>query len=444
MKGESTVKKNQKYLKSYILCFFALSLILCSTTAFGATIYVPGDYSTIQAAIDTANPGDTILVADGTYNENVTVDKQLVIKSVNGYSATTVVGRQYCFDHVFEVMAGEVTIEGFTIYDDATNPSDIQAGIFLASGTSHCTIANNRCGYDTTHNNGNGIVLDNSNNNTISGNISNSNYRQGIELLASNYNSISGNSCNFNYWGYGIELGNSDNNSLSSNICNSNYRPGIILFHSSNNKLSRNNCSLNDRGIALASSTGNTIVGNNCSENSEGIELRYSADNNILLNNVCNSNVNRGILFYQSCANNTISGNTFSENKYGLSLINSSDNTFYLNNFADNTNQNVGSGGSNNWYSPTKINYIYKDSLHTSCLGNFYSDHDLFDFDDDGVTDDPYVLGANEPDDEYPIIATSDNYSVVVLPSLEGDFDRDGDVDGADLAVFAENFGKTH
>ena len=44
-----------------------------------ATLIVPDGYPTIQAAIDAAGPGDTILVRPGTYFENVTLDKPVVL-----------------------------------------------------------------------------------------------------------------------------------------------------------------------------------------------------------------------------------------------------------------------------------------------------------------------------------------------------------------------------
>ena len=38
---------------------------------------VPGEYPTIQAAVDAANPGDDIIVQKGTYKENVVIDKNI-------------------------------------------------------------------------------------------------------------------------------------------------------------------------------------------------------------------------------------------------------------------------------------------------------------------------------------------------------------------------------
>ena len=37
----------------------------------GDIIYVPDDYKTIQKAIDNASDGDTIIVRDGIYKENI-------------------------------------------------------------------------------------------------------------------------------------------------------------------------------------------------------------------------------------------------------------------------------------------------------------------------------------------------------------------------------------
>ena len=48
-----------------------LSLAFVGTSAtFAATINVPGDYPTIQGAINASSNGDVINIAAGTYNEH--------------------------------------------------------------------------------------------------------------------------------------------------------------------------------------------------------------------------------------------------------------------------------------------------------------------------------------------------------------------------------------
>jgi hypothetical protein len=53
-------------------CLITFIIILHYSYLSAATIYVPRDYSTIQQAINNVSSGDTIIVANGTYNENLT------------------------------------------------------------------------------------------------------------------------------------------------------------------------------------------------------------------------------------------------------------------------------------------------------------------------------------------------------------------------------------
>jgi hypothetical protein len=66
----------------------AAGLMTLASMAFSATWNVPGDFPTIQQAINAAAPGDTIQVAAGVYAESLTVNKQLIIQ---GAGNTTII-----------------------------------------------------------------------------------------------------------------------------------------------------------------------------------------------------------------------------------------------------------------------------------------------------------------------------------------------------------------
>jgi len=53
---------------------------LCTGAAFSAVIGVPGDCATVAEAIATAQAGDVVKLAPGTYTEQIVVDKPLTIK----------------------------------------------------------------------------------------------------------------------------------------------------------------------------------------------------------------------------------------------------------------------------------------------------------------------------------------------------------------------------
>ena len=62
---------------------FRLSSILVSafTMLSASIINIPSDYSTIQEGINASTDGDTVLVAQGTYVENLILEKEIVLAS---------------------------------------------------------------------------------------------------------------------------------------------------------------------------------------------------------------------------------------------------------------------------------------------------------------------------------------------------------------------------
>ena len=328
-----------------IVLALALITLLCGTAS--ADIYVgPGENeATIQGAVNNASVGDTIIVRDGTYYENVNVStSSLTIRSENG-SANCFVNASDPEDHVFDVSVDYVNISGFTVRNATEEGA---AGIYLGSEVDHCVISEN-----TISNNDCGIYLDSSTDNSISNNICKNNgvsdeeggggeEATAIHLEGSENNLISNNNCSEN--DDGIALVNSDNNTVINNTVNSNEYTGISLDSSTDNRILDNTCKNNGMnvsgaewtGIHLEDSDNNLISNNNCNENDHGIFLGGS-HNNTLTNNTASYNTlgydTRVGIYLIHSNNNTLTNNTASHNGdetlggYGIYLQSSSDNT---------------------------------------------------------------------------------------------------------------------
>ena len=169
---------------------------------------------TIQAAINAASAGDTVIVNDGTYplTSPITISSAIVLSSVNGASATVLDGQQ-SVRCVFVADAGAI-VNGFTVQNGRARTG---AGIYCSNGTiENCTVLNNiATGNDSGDGLGGGIYVSNGNVRfcNVHNNTANS-------VVTDQYtNSASGGGI------YSVN-GAITNSTISENLCTANYANG--------------------------------------------------------------------------------------------------------------------------------------------------------------------------------------------------------------------------
>ena len=128
-------------------------VILLAFTSFllGNTINVPADFSTIQTGLDTAGTGDTVLVASGTYFENIVWPATNGIKLIGENRETTIIDGDSLASVVrfsTEPVDSSTLIFGFTIQNGL--PSHYGGGIYCYQSSpslKNVTIRNNSASY---------------------------------------------------------------------------------------------------------------------------------------------------------------------------------------------------------------------------------------------------------------------------------------------------------
>jgi parallel beta-helix repeat protein len=190
------------------------------------------DYPTIQAAINNATAGATVIIAPGIYNESIVINKTLTIIGLPGSAPTF-------------------------------NGGGSGIAITLLPGASGSIIA--------------GIVI--------------THWDQGILIIGATnvkiYDNIMElNNCN----GITLEGSNAANNLIYSNIFQDNTVAVNLTASSANNTIYKNIISSNNIGLNLESS-GHIIYANTISENQLGINISNSNDNIIYHNNFIDNTV---------------------------------------------------------------------------------------------------------------------------------------------------------
>jgi len=138
--------------------FFLLAGLFAFAPAWAADRYVtpPGvgtnnypytnwaDAATnIQWAVNAATNGDTVWVTNGTYmlTNQISITNRIILKSMNGYSGTTVDGNYPNYTNLCFNMSGNSTVDGFTIKNGYASNG---GGVYVATGKVYnCLITGN-------------------------------------------------------------------------------------------------------------------------------------------------------------------------------------------------------------------------------------------------------------------------------------------------------------
>jgi parallel beta-helix repeat protein len=333
VKGVSSIRRISRFQLVAMLVLIGMSNFVVSL-ASAATWYVDQSNSqcnnsgsgtaqepfcTISAGAASAVSGDTVVVASGTYNEQVTVAKSgtagMPITFTAAPNATvTVTGGSYGFK-----VSGQqwITINGFIV---SNTP---YAGIYVAS-SSNITLSNNQ-----VKNGGDrGIYITQSSGVTVADNETEDTNSYGIYVYFSSEITVSGNHVTkagqpvSGGTRKGIYFNNTVNSQISNNVVDYNTDSGIYLVNGCTNvQVVSNSASHNARGYTRAapgiearSSSGNTIEANISHENEDsGFQFYPGGGGNTVVNNVSYKNGDHGIDDLDA-PNQIIVGNTVYSN----------------------------------------------------------------------------------------------------------------------------------
>ena len=319
----------------------ALGLLLTwlATSAVGAELrVVPGQ--SIQAAIASAAPGDTLLIARGLYKQQVLVDKPLTLR---GEGRPTISGQNK--GDVIRVTASDVVIEGLIIRDSGADMDAQNAGVYVVPGADRFTLRNCVLTYTLF-----GLWLEKSNHSKVIGNtitgmrdLLSAARGNGIQVYNSTDVEVIGNNISYARDGiyvdlskralfrgnkihhvrYGTHYMNTNHSTWEGNESYLN-RGGLALMEV-RNLVVRNNVAWGneDHGIMLRTIQDSVIEHNVVAGNGRGFFV-YDAEFNVLRNNVVINN-RVGVHLSAGSSNNEVDGNDFIGNEEAVKFVASRD-----------------------------------------------------------------------------------------------------------------------
>jgi nitrous oxidase accessory protein len=337
-------------MKNYLTILFLL--IVFSNKATTIQVGKQKKYSTITAALNAANKGDTILVDAGLYHEkNLIISKPVVLKGINH----PVLDGEHKYE-IISIKSPDVKVDGFKLQHSGVssivdyagikicnvrNASivnniivDAFFGIYSQYGT-NCLIQNNTLTANAKEEqqSGNGIHCWKSDSMRIIGNTI-SGHRDGIyfEFVT---NSIIWRNTSFKNMRYGLHFMFSNNDTYAVNIFENNGA-GVAVMFSNHVKMFGNYFKENwgdaSYGILLKEISDSHIQGNRFERNTSGIFIegasRILMERNVFQNNGWALKIQASCMDIVLEHNNFI-GNTFDVGTNGSLVLNKFNNNYW-------------------------------------------------------------------------------------------------------------------
>lgn len=342
----------------------------------------PGN-GTLQAAIDSAQAGDILLLASGTYKGSINIHRSITLMSNSSDAFTSIIDGE-ASSHVITVSAPDVVIKGLNIQhsgdvleteDSAVFITDKgdrtrvennhlennQIGVYL-KGPESAVVSNNTIigsQFHRVNDRGNGVYLWNTPGSIIKDNVIRYG-RDGIFVNGSRNNVFTGN--HMSDLRFAIHYMYAHDSEVSNNVSINNHVGFALMF--SDRIAAKNNLSMGDseRGLFFNFANYSVIEGNRVTSNTVDGE-NISSDKCVF---IYNANFNQ------------INNNSFEECNIGIHFTAGSEkNEIYANAFINNR---------------TQVKYVGTRHIEWSKngVGNYWSDNVAFDINDDGIADQPY------------------------------------------------------
>jgi hypothetical protein len=329
MMGFSKIKRSWSFLTF-------LFIVSCPSAVFAAIIHVPGDQPTIQAGIDAASGGDTVLVADGTYTGTGNKDldfngKAITVQSENGHESCIIdcvaEGRAFYF-HSGE--GEDSVLSGFTLTNGRVGTySEDGGGAILCEGSSptiiNCSFSRNGAfNGGAIYNSGDHLTITNCIFSNWADNDGGAIYNSGDHLTITNciFSNAAHQACGGAICSSGGSL------TITDSSFSDNFATGIGAIYNSGGSLTITNCSFSEHeadgdGGAIGNSYATSVTITNCifsgarAADTGGAISNFNSDDQLTITN-CSFSENyapHGGAIFNDASNPTITNCTFSGNE---------------------------------------------------------------------------------------------------------------------------------